>query len=105
MKYMDFVNAFTAAVSSQKEFEAPKPDLNAALAHAGIPPDAPYYSGALECVRKALRKKGDLEAVRFWAEYQLSLCKQLQSMETETGRETVKEAIKTVKAVLCAMRN
>lgn len=105
MKFMDFVNTFTAAASSQEEYETPDAIYTAALAHADIPPDAPCYSGALECVRKAHRKKGDPEAVRFWAEYQLSLCKQLQSMETETGRETVKEAIKTVKAVLYAMRN
>ena len=99
MKYNDFIKEFMKPPSD------PQPDLTAALAHAGIPPDAPCYSGALECVRKALIKKGNPEAVRFWEEYQLSLCTQLQSMDTETGRETVRDAIRTVKAVLWAMRS
>lgn len=76
-----------------------------ALQRAGIMPDAPYYSGALECVKNALNKKGSSEAVKFWEEYQLSLCEQLTRMETDTGRETVRNAIKTVKAVLYAMRS
>lgn len=75
-----------------------------ALQRAGIAPDAPYYSGALECVKNALNKKGSSEAVKFWEEYQLSLCEQLTRMETDTGRETVRNAIRTVKAVLYAMR-
>lgn len=74
-----------------------------ALAKAGIPPDTPYYQGACFCIEQALKKKGNPDAVHFWEEYGFSLCKQLQHMETDAGRETVQAAIKTVKAILIAI--
>lgn len=79
--------------------------IQQALHQAGIQPDASYYQGALQCIEQALKKKGDLKAVRFWEEYQFSLCKQLQQMQTDAGRETAQVAIKTVKAILYAIRD
>lgn len=76
-----------------------------ALAKAGIPPDASYYQGSCFCIEQALKKKGNPDAIHFWKEYQFSLCKQLQHMETDAGRETVQAAIKTVKAILIVMKN
>jgi len=79
--------------------------IGQALQQSGIQPDTSYYQGALKCIEQALKKKGDQKAVHFWEEYQFSLCKQLQQMQTDTVRETVQAAIKTVKAILYAMRD
>ena len=102
MKYNDFIKEFMNNTPEQVS-DIPE-NIAAALSSAGIAPDEPYYSGALECVKNALNKKGSSEAVKFWEEYQLSLCEQLTRMETDTGRETVRNAIRPVKAVLYAMR-
>lgn len=79
--------------------------IGQALQQSGIQPDASYYQGALKCIEQALKKKGDPKAVHFWEEYQFSLCKQLQHMQTNAGRETVQTAVKIVKAILCAMKD
>lgn len=76
-----------------------------ALQQSGLQPNEPYYQGALQCIEQALKKKGSRDAVHFWEEYGFSLCKQLQHMETDTGRETVQTAVKIVKAILCAMKD
>ncbi len=76
-----------------------------ALQQSSIQPDAPYYQGALQCIEQALKKKDDPKAVHFWEEYQFSLCKQLQHVQTNAGRETVQTAVKIVKAILCAMKD
>lgn len=78
--------------------------IDKALQLSGISPDASYYQGAYLCIEQALKKKGSNDAVHFWEEYLFSLCRQLQHMETDAGRETVRDAIKTVKAVLMAMK-
>lgn len=79
--------------------------IQKALQQSGLQPNEPYYQGALQCIEQALKKKGNTNAVHFWEEYGFSLCKQLQHMETDTGRSTVQAAIKTVKAILIAMKS
>ena len=100
MNYSAFIEQFMNHIPEPEPFQPED-----ALTYAGIPKDAPYRDGALACIRQAFKKKGNPDAVRFWEMYQLSICMQLQRMETQTGKETVSDAIKTVKAVLYAMRN
>lgn len=96
MKYNDFI----------QQLSQTSPDLRPeekAVHQANIPQDTTYYQGACFCIEQALKKKGAPDAIHFWEEYQFSLCKQLQHMETDAGRETVQAAIKTVKAILIAI--
>lgn len=79
--------------------------IQKALQQSGLQPNEPYYQGALQCIEQALKKKGSRDAVHFWEEYGFSLCKQLQHMQTNAGRETVQTAVKIVKAILCAMKD
>ena len=75
------------------------------LAKAGIPPDAPYYTGALRQVEQALAsRKPTSEA--FWKSYQLSLCAHLEQLEhtdKTTEQEMLIESIRTVQGILYAL--
>lgn len=78
-----------------------------ALKKAGIPPDAPYYAGALRQIEQALvSRKPTSEA--FWKSYQLSLCAHLEQLE-HTGKKTEKDmiqtSIRTVQAILYALED
>lgn len=101
----------------------------AALRRAGIPVDAPYYAGAFQVVERAVKaaKKAarrpeqneyrkdcpDMTAAarRFWEKYLLSLCGQLERLEREAEpedkpqeRQLLRDGIRTVQAVLCALQ-
>lgn len=75
------------------------------LAKAGIPPDAPYYTGALRQVEQALAsRKPTSEA--FWKSYQLSLCahlEQLDGTDKETEKDMIQTSIRTVQGILYAL--
>lgn len=84
---------------------APEPTpAEKALAKAGIPPDAPYYAGALHQVEQALVSRKSTSET-FWKSYQLSLCTHLEQLE-HTGKEVEKDmiqmSIRTVQAILYA---
>lgn len=78
-----------------------------AIAKAGIPPDAPYYAGALRQIEQALASRKPTSE-SFWKSYQLSLCAhlgQLEHTDKETEKEMLIESIRTVQGILYALED
>lgn len=103
MKYNDFIQRLSSAQKFHTQTKTPTL-AEKSLAKAGIPPDAPYYRGALHQIEQALvSRKSTSEA--FWKSYQLSLCAHLEQLE-HTGKEVEKDmiqmSIRTVQAILYA---
>lgn len=86
----------------------PAPELTPAekaIARAGIPPDAPYYAGALHNVEQALASKKPT-SLSFWKSYHISLCAhlaQLEDTDKENEKNMIRTSIRTVQTILYAL--
>lgn len=97
MTKTEFLQAMTQAIDPTTAEQA--------LTKAGIPPDAPYYAGALRNVEQAIASRKPT-ALSFWKDYQQSLyahLERLQDTDKQTEREMVEDSIHTVQAILYAL--
>lgn len=102
---MEFQEVYKAMLEASSTTGTTATPAEQALTKTGIPPDAPYYAGALRNVEQALASRKPTAAA-FWKSYQLSLyahLEQLQDTEKQAEREMVKDSLRVVQAILYAL--
>lgn len=104
---MEFQNVFQEMLNVTAAPPAPPPNpVAAALRRAGIPTDAPYYTGAFQNVEQALENRKPASRC-FWEAYLLSLCGHMERLTGQDDKEQERQAlhgsVQTVQAVLYAL--